>query len=79
MRVRFILDEVDSMNVLVDGQHVLSWRQTEGDVTKDVPPAHANKCRIHIRVDGIPNGRGWQMQVFFDGALMQHMDSGHES
>jgi hypothetical protein len=73
-RVRFIPHEVDSMVVLIDGQHVLSWSQPEGDVTKDVPPAHANKSKIHIRGEGAPNGRNARMQVFFDGILKKDMD-----
>ncbi|MEX2263878.1 MAG: hypothetical protein WD696_18125 [Bryobacteraceae bacterium] len=62
------------MVVLIDGQNVLSWSQPEGDVTKDVPPEHANKSKIHIRGEGTPNGRNAQMQVFFDNALKKNME-----
>jgi hypothetical protein len=73
-RVRFIPDEVDAMNVLIDGEPVLSWRAAEGDVTKAVPPQHATKTRIHIRGEGTPNGRNAHMQVFFDNVFKKNME-----
>jgi len=73
-RVRFIPDEVDSMTALIDGTPVLAWRSAEGDVTKNVPPEHAQKTRIHIRGEGNPNGRNAHMQVFFDAEFKKNME-----
>lgn len=62
------------MNVLIDGEPVLSWRAAEGDVTKAAPPQHANKVRIHIQGEGTPNGRNAHMQVFFDNVIKKNME-----
>lgn len=78
--VKFVPDEVDSMIVLVDGEHVLSWSQAEGEVMKDLPPHHANKSKIHIRGEGKPNGRNARMKVYYNGSKKKDMkfDNGED-
>jgi hypothetical protein len=79
-RVEFFPDEVDSMTVLIDGEQALTWNISEGQVTKDVPPAHREKSKIHIRGEGHPNGRNAHMRVFFNGNEKKDMsfDNGED-